>query len=325
MLRYSFFVVFILFFVSACYASVNEYTIYTGVSYDSNVQYLSLYEKLDGDKNKEKGAFFFNNDFDGEFFFRKYGLLLDLECFTMIAPWFMNASKANLSFSLSKQFDFTEKWKTELRFENSLLGENHSSFFFSYFKSMLTATAVYRFNEYLDMYLSVNGGFATGLDSLYKYITGPMAGFEGGVFIYPGMDDDFVRVSIGNNFYLGRDERLYLAEDKIIYVNNRFLRLYLLVNGEFLFKSLLAGFSAKTEYSIWLAEDLQNYISWSKQRQEEMLSISLYLRYYFTETAAVEFFTGFESVFSNFGKKNEDYVDYNYFQVMSSLKFIFFI
>lgn len=324
MLKFTILPLFILLFISTLYAAIVEYTLDTGISYDSNVQYLSLYDKLKDNNNKE-GAFFFNNDFNGEFFFPGYGFLMTVGCFTMFSPTLIDASKADFSFSLSKQIPFSDSWKSEIRFDNSLLGENHSSLFFSSFKSIISATAVYEFNEYIDIYTSLSGGFITGIDSIYEYITGPVAAIEGGVFVYSDMEDDFIRITAGNTLYIGRDEKIYLADDNMIYVNNRFTRLYLLIGGELCFNSLIAGFSVKTEYSLWFYEDLQNYVLWKKRRTEEMFSVAAYLRYHFTKTMAAELFASCENVFSNFGKDNKDYVDYNYFRVISSFKFIIYI
>lgn len=162
---------------------------------------------------------------------------------------------------------------------------------------------------------------------------GPGFQIRAGAAIFPGVSDHVIDFTLGfemNFFYKKKVSYRFRDDvlDGLISINNRNADIFIRNRTLFVFKHIETGLEAKYSYRIWLDKDSHDIlfwdeevspIVWKKKRIDHYFIATPSFYYVFFKGLKLGLYYSFEIRDSNFGKSENDYVDYSFIKHSTGL------
>jgi len=316
-----------LLFSVAIYSYETEASVYFGAGYDSNLQYINLFEiDPQAEIPQIKSTFLETElDFTANFF--------EDDLITFEYSLNSNASLNNPEYSLLNH-TMSISWNETLNDQTYLtfsaiahhVMHDYTTLQNLYLDSYLHIYIFHDYSSMLSLYGVLKGGYYDGLIDALDYFKGPAAGVELGTYIYPETGASFFSFNLGVDLFAFREERIiyskklpFLNEPHTLDVVNKFWKFYLKPALKLDFTPV--NFLISCEYSIIyrmhrdrLSADFIEGDYWEKRRIDHNIEPGLSLLYNLKKSVQLRAYYSLSWNYSNMGREQKDYKDYNYTQ-----------
>lgn len=300
-----------------------------GANYNSNVEYLYLFDRLNDPEPPRKDGFFatlngeislsFGDEYRGKVsyaLFSESGLdRPELSRFDQfLGGTFSSVFGEKLLLDISVVFHHAaERWPVPRQLYLDLFG---------------WLSLVYDHDDRFSTYGTARAGYYRDIDPFtdrrFDYFRGPAAGLEGGWYIYPTAGSSYLKTGGGVDLVWLRDEEYDLDPDRqgvVLGVSNKYLSLSGLLEGAYVGETVTLSLALRYTYQYWLGADMFPFGGWEKRRIEHTVLVQPEVEYRFLEHYAVRATAGVMKKMSNIGENKDDYTDYSMLQFTGALLF----
>lgn len=285
----------------------------TGASYDSNVQYLYLLEKVTNPNWEQKKSAFVTIDAD----FSLYPLTSDvfsidfavLSSLSLPDPAF---SRLNFYSSLYYSPEITNNMTIVSFVQLHHLMENYTTPEQMYLDVSASISLIWMVTNSLDLVFETRGAYYHSFSDRIPELKGPTVGGAISADYYFGKQGSKVGLSTGLNYHHFRDYEEIKHCANSYSIISRYLGFPVELQLRFRRKIFSANLFLKYSYLYWLGFDEWTIPdgSFKKRRKDNTITLTPSLSFYLPADFRITMSYTFDDTLSNMGAYQYDYVDY---------------
>jgi len=291
-----------------------------GVGYDSNMQSISLIEKLDSVRLQESDSLFLLGSGELHYFF--WDQTASISYSASVSHFFESETYSKLDNYL--EFSYSSFVSEAAALIASIKVHNYIEDFespMSYGDLILAMDFIFEKSDEIALFSTIKGGYFKSISDQrdIKYLNGPVLGVEGGVYFYPGANENYFKAQVGFDFS-SLDDWVHFMNDGFIGVSNQYLKSSAMLEGAVFFKksslNTMIGYSNFVWFKIdtWRFERGANggEIAGEKRRIEHLIKFATTFLYKITDRTALSLQGALIKNISNIDSFETAYYDYNY-------------